>query len=231
MPLDEKDIATVAEIIAKAMAEQQEAIKKTVSEQANGAVTKALKPIREKLDLVPTKEEAAGLADQRIAQIEEERKTKANAAGKDPKDVELETLKARLDASEKRALKDAQERKETEERARRTEERSATQQALVSAGLIPELVGPAVSHLVGIGSIARDKDGKISFARKGEFGDELLSLDDGIASYLKTPEGMAMLPPRNAGGSGDPKGGKGGSGGGSANEMTVQRAAEIFRSL
>ena len=39
MPLDEKDIAQVTELMAKLLADQQDAIKKVVSEQANGAVT------------------------------------------------------------------------------------------------------------------------------------------------------------------------------------------------
>lgn len=230
MPLDEKDIATITEIIAKTMAEQQEAIKKTVSEQANGAVTKALKPIREKLDMTATKEDAEKLLAEKLAAAEEERKAKAAGGGAvDPKDAELQALKSRLDAAERKAQKEAQERETEKAQARRVEERSALQQTLVKAGLIPELVAPAIAVLTERGAVARDKDGAIVFTRKGEYGDEQLSLDDGIASFLKTPEGMAMLPPRDAGGSGDTKGVKRSAGGGGKLEMTPQLAGEVLR--
>jgi hypothetical protein len=231
MPLDDTDKALIATIIAEALAGQQEVIKKTVSEQANGAITKALKPIREKLDMTATKEDAESAVAARLAAIEEERAAKGAAAGKDPKDVELETLKARLDASEKKSLKDAQERKDNEAKARRIEERSATQAALTKANVIPHLVTPALASLFERGSITRDKDGSIVFTRKGEFGEEQLSLDDGIAEYLKTPEGMSMLPPRDAGGSGDPKGGKRGTSGGKPLVMDPAMAAEIIRGM
>jgi hypothetical protein len=228
MPLDEKDIATVSELMAKLLADQQEAIKKMVSEQANGAVTKGLKSIREKLELVPTKEEAAELANQRIAQVEEERKQKSSAAGKDPKELEIEELRRRLDASDKKAQKDAMERKETEDKARRQEERSATQAALTKAGVMPHLIRPAVAGLFESGAIARDKDGGIVFKHKGEFGEELLDLDSGIGAYLKTDEGMSMLPPKETGGSNDTKTPKKGAGGGKAPEMTLELAAQVL---
>ena len=229
MPLDESDKTLIGTIVAEALAAHQvtllESVKKETSTQVNGA----LKGTREKVGKLPEEDRVAALVKERMDAAEAERVAAAGAKGKDPKDVELETLKNRLDAAERKAAKDAAERKDEHNRTLRTEERSAVQKALLTAGIIPELMTNTMAGLFERGAIARDKDGAIVFARKGEFGDEQLSLDDGIAAYLKTPEGMASLPPRNAGGSGDGKTPRLGAGTGTGKKsMTLAEAADIL---
>jgi hypothetical protein len=230
MALEEKDLELIAGLISKSLTDHETKINGMVSAQVNGAVKTHLKPLREKADSALSEERVAALLQEKLDALEVERQKKAEEAGskgKDPRDVELADLKARLDASERKAKKDQEDRAANDLKTKRVEERAAVQTALNAAGIIPALVRPTLAGLFDSGAITRNKEGAIVYVRRGEYGDEQLALEDGIKAYLETDEGKAALPPKNAAGTGERGTGNKGAGG-EPKKMTPQMAAEIL---
>jgi len=126
-------------------------------------------------------------------------------------------LEARIRAAEKRAEKaekiaaDEKAARETAEAtARAREERSALHEALAAAGVPKERLRGATALLYTEDKrVKRTDDGKIHFVVAD---DDEKPIAEGVAAWLKTPEGLQYAPPRNAGGSGATRtGGAGGS--------------------
>ncbi len=118
---------------------------------------------------------------------------------------ENKKLLASLD-SEKKA------RDEEATKSRRTSERDALRKALVAGGVMEQYLDDLVEARYAQGLVRTDEDGNIVW-KKGK--DEEVPLSEGIADYLKSPQGKAYLPPTGKRGSGNTPGNGKASGGGS----------------
>ena len=118
---------------------------------------------------------------------------------------ELKKMQARLDDADAKTAKAEAIRAEQEER-------TALSQALTEAGVDgPRMKGAMALLYTEERRLARDDDGTIKYRVNGTYGEEMVSLKDGLKAWLETDEGKAYLPPRGATGSGaNPSGQPGG---------------------
>lgn len=144
---------------------------------------------------------------------------KGGKAGGGKLDPELERrIKAAekaADDARKLAADEKAKREEAEAKARAQEERTQLHGLLQTAKIRPELLELTVDQLHAK-RLVRDDEGALRW--KGDDG-ALVDPKDGLAAFLKTPTGLALLPPRDAGGSGA-GGGKPPAGGGKPGDLS-----------
>lgn len=134
----------------------------------------------------------------------------------------MATLEADLAATKQKLQQKETESQAAENKRLRDEERAALVSELRKAG-IPEarIKGAAAWLHLEAGKIKRDADGEIVWPTKKSWGEDNLSLSEGVAEWLLTDEGKEYLPPVDARGSGASPAKKGGKG----NEKSEKAAA------
>lgn len=126
--------------------------------------------------------------------------------------------------------KAAESAREAEQKARqRDEERSALADALRKGGVDDARIRPAVALLYTEEQrVSRDDANKIVMKMNGKYGEEHISLDEAVTTWLKSDDGKMFLPPRGAGGSGSNFGTKNGqSFGNPKDKKAAARAAAL----
>lgn len=123
--------------------------------------------------------------------------------GNDQSLAELQKAQARIDELERKNKEAEQRAQDTEHKRLASEERTALQKALREAGVDEARLRGAVALLYGEDAVvARDSDGNIVMkVQRSGYVDEV-TLDEGVAEWLKSDEGKAHLPARGTGGSG-----------------------------
>lgn len=195
MPLDEKDKAAIAEMIAASLKSASEEQAKAL----DATVAKALKglDIDGKLDALKGE----------LGNPDPDEK-----GGKTPPNSELAKLQAELEKM-KRSAEVQAKRAEEAEQARRAEVlATGVREALTQAGADPKRVAIALSHLKAQGRVKLDKDGRPSFAFTRDWGEDLVDATKGASEWLSTEEGKFFVPPSGAQGTGDGAGKPGGDG-------------------
>lgn len=219
--------------------EVQEFVTKTV----NNAVTSQLKRFESRIPTVDSLKEGLGIG-ALMEKIETLGKgTGAGGPGGDGKGTggtggagggaqldeatqrELAKMKADNDSLKKRLDEEAKAREEERSARARQEERSALTEALRKAGIPDGRLGGAVSYLfLDQKKIVRDKEGNITWPVKRDGYEDPLSIEQGVAEWLKTDEGKAYLPPVDATGSGS----RGGPPPKPGDKMTREQASVVL---
>lgn len=119
-------------------------------------------------------------------------------------DIERQKMADKIRELEDR-YKQAEASRESEQKARqRDEERNELAGALRRAGVGDAQIRPAIALLYTEEQrVARLPDtNKVALKVNGKYGEELVPVDEGVLSWLKTDDGKMFLPARGAGGSG-----------------------------
>lgn len=126
------------------------------------------------------------------------------AEGSDPVKQELAALRGRLE-EERKAREEEKRLREQERDGRLKEEaRNAAASILRDNGIDGSRLKGALAVLdTEERRISRDESGSLRFKFPKNGYDDYVSLDEGIAAWLKTEDGKAYLPARQAGGSGN----------------------------
>ena len=195
-----------------------EAISNLIDAKLNGALRNALKPegligktfakALEPVTALLTKQ-AEDKAEREKAEQEraEQEKTKT-AAGTGAADSEwkkkLDQLQRKFDEESEARKKAETEREAERQTAKREEERAVLASALRKNGVDEARVKAAGALLyLEDKRVVRDADGKIVFKKALKGGDfEDVSVEDGIADWVKSDDGKVFLPAKGAGGSG-----------------------------
>ena len=210
MPLDEQDLAKIAELITAATTETE---KKTTT-MVNKAMG-TLKPWKDRLEAIPDPEALSTSIKSQIAALADElaKKAPAPGAGGVPAIDEttkklVEDLKAANEALMGKLRKGEEERKTERETRLASEEKQAISATLSKLQVKPSLLEPALDHIRARGMVKRGSDGTIVVERKDDIGGtELVTLEEGLTAWTKTDVGKEFLPPRDVGGSGNTGGG------------------------
>ena len=171
-------------LINSAVSSHLSRFRKSFERDVASAITSAVAPLAEQLAKL-----GGGNQDDKAAA----------SKGKD----ELAKAMARIDELE-RSNKEAIQRAEATEKARLSdEEKIALQKVLVAKGIEPGKLRAAVALLYTEDKrVGRDESGNIVFRiPKAGYTDEV-TLDEGVAAWLKDDEGKSFLPARGAAGSG-----------------------------
>lgn len=123
--------------------------------------------------------------------------------GAPPEDPDKKRMRAELDSLTKKLEQQTTERQQDAERALRSEERNELTARLREAGIPEPRLRGAVAYLLhDTKAIRRDKENKIVWPVKRDWGEEELPFEKGVEEWLGTEEGKAYLPPKDAKGSG-----------------------------
>jgi hypothetical protein len=100
----------------------------------------------------------------------------------DPRESTIRELEKRLAESEGRLAA-----------SRRAKERAATVAALIAGGVDVRLAGPGAALMAEKEMIGTDADGAVVAVQTTPQGEEHVPLDSGIAAFLRTSAGKALL--------------------------------------
>lgn len=182
------------------------AMKDLMVRHINGAVTTHLGRMRGDLEK-SLSTQFSSLLDEKFASFkpkddkpDDKRDDKAGDKKDDP---EKAKLRSDLDNLTKKLTQQEEERRAEREQLLRNEERSELMSRLREAGIPEPRVKGAVALLLhDAKAIKRNGENKIVWPVKRDWGTEDLELDAGVSEWLKTDEGKAFLPPKEAKGSG-----------------------------
>ena len=215
--------ALVVDRVNAAFSAHGKRLRDVVSKDVEGLIKSGLSPVLEELGALKAAREAAAEppkgGDQTAQSVEA---AVAKARAKD--DARIRELEAKAAAAE-------QARAESEHTRLQQEERTALSQALSEAGIEGVRVKHALSYLKDEKKIGRNEKGEVCYKMVRAYGDELVTLKDGLAEWLKTEDGKSFLPPRGVGGSGAQAGKAAGKGGNSAQGKAEAANAKLFAAL
>ena len=234
MALTEEDLAKITEITTAAIVAAQTEAEKKTNKVINSAMASTLKPFKERLETLPDADALAAKIKEQVDAVAAELGKKTPAGG-DPKPADTETaralaeLKTANETLQARLKKQDEERKAEKAQAAAIEESQAVSTALGSIeGFRKGLLQPALDHLRSRGMVKRNGEGAICLEVKSDIGGtELVPLEDGIPTWLKTDMGKEFMAPKDVGGSGDGKGGRRAGGTGAPTQLTGAQMAEI----
>ena len=233
MPLDEQDLAKIAELITAATGESE---KKTTT-MVNKAMG-TLKPLKDRLEALPDPEALSTNIKTQFETLAADLAKKAPAAqGAGAPAVDeatkklVEDLKTANEALMGKLRKGEDERRLERESRLAMEEKQAISTTLAKLSIRPGLMTAALNHLRATGMIKRSAEGEIVIERKDDVGTlEQVPLEEGLTAWTKTDEGKEFLPPKDAGGSGAGSGGgtrRGGGAGGLQMPSMAELAAAV----
>ena len=178
-------------------------IKTYIGNMVHGAV-------RKQLGSTSFKDTIGGIIGDSITSAMESAKTNQtvdppDGDGKSWKDSEeFKAMKKRDEARDAEIEEMKNERKEEAKTKKRRGEKDALSKALTDGGVPAERLRGALSMLINDDKVLkRDDDDNIVYVTHEEWGEELVTVEKGVAKFLKTPEGMSLLPPTNARGTGN----------------------------
>lgn len=214
-----------------------EPLKQEMTRQINGVSTKLTKSLKETEDKVTglTSEEGRAALVKELAALSGPQDPKDPAKGGDPNkgdpkpDPEVLKLRSELDKIQKDRKAEQEAAKAKEEAAQRALDQAAIDKALgAHVDKNPDIITAARLLLTeGKKLVVRGEDGNLVFKMPRKSGKdsyvEDMGLEDGIAEWAKTDAAKHFLPPKDAGGSGDPNRGNPGRGGG--NQFEANRTA------
>ena len=216
----------VKEMITPIVVETTAPLKDELMKMVNGATTKALKPLKERLEALPSDE---AMAEKIRAQADEIVKAMTAAggeaanrqggtAGAGAESEAVKELRKALEISTKKVetlVTDLQKEKiEKSEMAAvqlKKEERNQLAIALEKAQVNVDFRPAVLAMLIERGAVKRDEEHNVCFEYKDHARAEtrLLPIEEGVLKWVETDEGKAYLPPKKTGGSGEGGTGKG----------------------
>jgi hypothetical protein len=189
VPINEEDETKIKSLIA-------DSLKAAQAEQASGiqaAIQAGLQGLTGKLNAFDEKIKALEKPPEQPPKPAEKGNESAPKLEDSPA---FRALKAQLEAEK-------QARTEAEDARKRQTLIQETRSALVAAGLSEARAGYALAALERDGTIKLDDNGKAVFVMPGQFGGtEELPASEGAKAFLKSDAGAVLLPPKDAGGSG-----------------------------
>jgi hypothetical protein len=169
------------------------------SKALEGSLTKTIQDSIAKLAPAPKGDDEGG----------EDKGTKGAPTKKDPAISKLERELAEM--KDKNA--EAEKRAAAATQAAQAKEADTALRAALTGKVRPELLGVAVDALKARGAVQFGEDGAPLLRLKSKQGDLTdYSVEDGIAEFIKSPEGAALVPAPSSGGTGTPRGAGGARG-------------------
>ena len=202
MPLTDEDLAQVTEHLTPVLTKL---VTDTTGKVVNDGITKRFatfeksfgETIKTSLGSIATDIDAR--LDEKIAGMKPPAKT--GAAGDQVPDPIVVGLKKQIDLLTKQNETTAAERKAERDKARKTGLAAKAQETFLANGGDPARVAHALGYLRAedrIGYAADDSDDLVFKEADGS----TMDLATGLASWLKSPDGLHYVPPKGAGGSG-----------------------------
>jgi hypothetical protein len=177
-------VAGLADALGANLRKEREAAAKRETE-----LTKRFEELAARLEQMPQKPADDGKG-------EKTAETRAYEIAQAKSEQRIRELEAKTAAAEHKAA-------ETEAKQREGEERQALGAALASHGIEGAKQRAALALLyTEEKKIRRDDKGGICFVTTQSYGEELISLEDGVKAWVGTDDGKSFLPPRGVMGSG-----------------------------